>query len=106
LAPATIKKIRVIFGRTFELGVRWSVPGTEKNPVRGIPRRRFLNARDRSLNSIEMERQRNAVANSRNRTLSVIVGLLLLTGARLSENLSAEWKNVDIQRRTLLIPMS
>jgi len=106
LAPATVEKIRVIFGRSFELAMRWNIPGGEKNPVRGIPRRRFVNARDRSLNSMEIERLRRAVAQSRNKQLPEIVGLLLLTGARVSEVLSAEWKNVDIERRTLLIPMS
>uniref|UniRef100_UPI0035696E9A integrase arm-type DNA-binding domain-containing protein n=1 Tax=Brevundimonas sp. TaxID=1871086 RepID=UPI0035696E9A len=29
LAPATVEKIRVIFGRSFELGARWSVPGCD-----------------------------------------------------------------------------
>ena len=106
LAPATVEKIRVIFGRSFELAMRWNIPGAERNPVRGIPRRRFANARERFLNEMEAERLRQAVAQSRNRQLPAIVGLLLLTGARVSEILSAEWKNVDLERQSLLIPMS
>lgn len=106
LAPATVEKIRVIFGRSFEMALRWNIPGGERNPVRGIPRRRFVNARDRSLNSQEIERLRGAVEASRNHALPAIVGLLLLTGARVSEILGAEWKNVDLERRTLLVPMS
>jgi integrase len=106
LAPATVEKIRIIFGRSFELGIRWSIPGCDKNPVRGIPRRRFANARERFLNPQEAERLRQAVAQSRNRQLPAIVGLLLLTGARKSEVLTAEWANVDIERRSWLIPMS
>jgi integrase len=106
LAPATVEKIRVIFGRSFELAMRWNISGAERNPVRGIPRRRFANARERFLNEKEAERLRQAVAQSRNRQLPAIVGLLLLTGARVSEILSAEWANVDLERRSLLIPMS
>lgn len=104
-APATVEKIRVIFGRSFELALRWDISGA-KNPVRGIPRRRFANARERFLNSQEAERLRLAVAQSRNKQLPAIVGLLLLTGARVSEVLSAEWANVDLERRSWLIPMS
>jgi hypothetical protein len=37
LAPATVEKMRVIFGRSFVLGAGWDIPGTEKNPTRGIP---------------------------------------------------------------------
>lgn len=106
LAPATVEKIRVIFGRSFELALRWDIPGAERNPVRGIPRRRFANARERFLNEKEAERLRQAVAKSRNKQLPAIVGLLLLTGARLSEVLSAEWKHIDLERRDWLIPMS
>lgn len=39
-APATVEKIRATFGRSFELASRWSIPGGEKNPTRGIPRDR------------------------------------------------------------------
>jgi len=106
LRPATVEKIRVIFGRSFELAMRWGIPGAESNPVRGIPRRRFANARERFLSDEEVVRLRKAVGRSRNRQLSAIVALLLLTGARVSEILSAEWKNIDVERRTLLIPMS
>lgn len=106
LKPATVEKIRVIFGRSFELALRWDIPGADKNPVRGIPRRRFANARERFLNAAEAERLRKAVALSRNRQLPAIVGLLLLTGARVSEVLSAEWQYVDLERQSWLIPMS
>lgn len=30
LAPATVEKLRVILGRSFELGARWEIPGAEK----------------------------------------------------------------------------
>jgi integrase len=106
LAPATVEKIRVIFGRSFELGRRWSIAGTDTNPTRGIARKPLNNARERFLSAEEAARLRQAVAASRNTQLRHIVGLLLLTGARVRELLEAKWENVDIERRTWLIPTS
>lgn len=106
LAPATVEKIRVILGRSFELAKQWGMAGSDKNPTRGVPRRKFSNARNRSLNAHEIGRLRLATAQSRNQALSAIVDLLLLTGARVSELLSAEWQHVDIERRSWLIPMT
>lgn len=106
LAPATVEKIRVIFGRSFELGSRWGIPGSEKNPTRGIPRKPLNNARERFLTADEASRLRSAVAESQNPQLKHIVGLLLLTGARVRELLDARWEHVDVERRTWLIPTS
>ncbi|WP_372707837.1 tyrosine-type recombinase/integrase, partial [Brevundimonas sp.] len=106
LAPATVEKIRVIFGRSFELGARWSVPGCDKNPTRGVIRKPLNNARERFLSAEEAARLRVAVAASQNTQLQHIVGLLLLTGARLRELLDARWEHVDVDRRSWLIPTS
>ncbi|WP_425993100.1 tyrosine-type recombinase/integrase [Brevundimonas sp. TWP2-3-2] len=106
LAPATVEKIRVIFGRSFELGARWSIPGVDKNPTRGIPRKPLNNARERFLSAEEAARLKEAAAGSNNPQLLHIVSLLLLTGCRVRELLDSEWTNVDITRRSWLIPTS
>jgi len=106
LAPATVEKIRMIFGRSFELAKQWGMPGSDKNPVRGIPRKPFQNSRERFLNAAEVKRLMNAVEASLNPQLKHIIGLLLLTGARVSELLNAEWQHVDLERQVWLIPMS
>lgn len=106
LAPATVEKIRVIFGRSFALGARWGIAGTEKNPTRGVIRKPLNNARERFLSAEEAARLRVAVAASNNGQLQHIVGLLLLTGARVRELLDARWEHVDVERRTWLIPTS
>ena len=106
LAPATVEKIRVLFGRSFVLGARWDVPGTDKNPTRGIPRKPLNNARERFLTAEEAARLLAAVAASQNPQLQHIVGLLLLTGARVRELLDARWEHVDAERRSWLIPTS
>ncbi|MCB4862724.1 tyrosine-type recombinase/integrase [Sphingobium sp. PNB] len=106
LAPATVEKIRVIFSRSFELALRWDMPGITKNPVKGIPRKPINNARERYLNAAETKRLITACEASLNPQLKHIVGLLLLTGARLSELLNAQWKHIDLEKRQWLIPTS
>ena len=106
LAPATVEKLRVLLGRSFELAAQDGVPGCDKNPARGIRRPPLNNARDRFLSAEEAGRLRTAVAVSNNPQLQHIVGLLLLTGARMRELLDARWEHVDVERRTWLIPMS
>lgn len=49
---------------------------------------------------------REAVAASQNTQLQHIVGLLLLTGARVRELLDARWETVDVDRQSWLIPTS
>lgn len=106
LAPATVEKIRITFNRSFELALKWGVPGVTKNPVRHIPRRKFSNARDRFLTSDEAARLLKATEASINPQLSSIVGLLLLTGARKTELLTAQWQHIDPDRRVWFIPTS
>lgn len=104
LAPATIEKIRVVFGKGFELAKQWKL--FDMNPVRDVPRRRFSNARERYLTAKEAERLMVAVEASANTQLKHIVKLLLLTGARKNELLQAQWKHVDLERKAWLIPDS
>lgn len=104
LAPATIEKIRITFNRSFELAIKWQTPGVTHNPVRGIPRPRLNNARDRFLTSQEAERLLVACGASLNPQLRNIVGLLLLTGARKRELLDAKWEHVSLDRKAWFIP--
>lgn len=105
-APATVEKMRVILGRSFVLGARWEIMGADKNPTRGVARKPLNNARERFLSAEEAARLRDAVAVSNNTQLQHIVGLLLLTGARLRELLDAKWENVNVERKSWLIPTS
>lgn len=105
-APATVEKLRVLLGRSFVLGASWDTPGTERNPTRGIPRAPLNNGRERFLSAEEAARLREAVAASQNSQLQHIVGLLLLTGARLRELLDARWENVNVERQSWFIPTS
>lgn len=104
LAPATIEKIRVVFSRSFELGRQWNIPGADPNPVKNVPRRKFKNARTKYLSADDARRLLAAAEESLNPQLKNIVGLLLLTGARKTELLTAQWQHLDLDRRTWHIP--
>lgn len=106
LAPATVDKIRVVFGRSFELARQWKLPGAQVNPVRDVPRRKYSNARERYLTPAEAERLFKALDKSEGPQLKNIVSLLLLTGARKTELLTAQWQHVDLERRAWFIPTS
>lgn len=106
LAPATVIKLKAIFGRSFELGVRWGVPGCDRNPVRGIQSKPLNNARERFLSTEEAGRLITAADRSRNPLLAPVVGLLLLTGMRVSELLATRWEHVDLLGRSLYVPTS
>lgn len=104
--PSTVEKLRVSFHRSFKLAAEWGIPGSQTNPVRGIPRPKFNNGRERYLSPAEAERLRVAVEASANPQLKHIVGLLLLTGARKRELLDAKWAHVDLDQKSWHIPDS
>lgn len=106
LAPATVEKIRITFNRSFELALKWQTKGVQHNPVRGIPRPKYNNARDRFLSSEEAAALLTACSASINPQLRNIVGLLLLTGARKRELLDSKWEHVNLDRRVWFIPTS
>ncbi|MGV9008459.1 tyrosine-type recombinase/integrase [Brevundimonas sp.] len=105
-SPATVEKMRVILGRSYVLGQRWEIPGTDRNPTRGIARKPLNNSRETFLSADQASNLRKAVAGSQNSQLKHIVGLLLLTGARVRELLDSRWENIDIERQSWLIPNS
>ncbi|GAB5349217.1 tyrosine-type recombinase/integrase [Alteriqipengyuania sp. 357] len=106
LAPATVEKLRMMLGRSFELARQWEIPGAETNPVRSVPRFKFDNARERYLTKDEAQRLLTACKASSNPQLWAIVSLLLYTGARKTELLTAKWEHVDLAARSWLIPDS
>jgi integrase len=104
LAPATVEKIRITLNRSFELAAKWDIAGGQINPVKGVARRRYNNARQRYLSADQAKRLHAAVKASSNAQLRFIVGLLLLTGARKSELLFAKWEHVEVERKAWYIP--
>lgn len=106
LAASTVEKIRVTFGRSFELGLKWNTPGITQNPVRSVPRQKVPRGRVRYLTSAEANRLIEASKASLNPSMFAIVSLLLLGGMRKNELLQTRWRDVDLERGQLFIPQS
>lgn len=106
LKPASVEKLRCVLGKGFQLALEWQLPGVVRNPVRSVPKRAFDGRRQRYLTAEEARRLLEAAGQSTNPQLRPILHLLLLTGARRSELLNAEWKDIDLERRSWLIPVT
>lgn len=106
LAPATVEKIRVMFGRSFELARQWAIPGGDKNPVRGVRGPKFDNGRQRYLSAEEVGRLLEAAGKSLNVQLRPLIAIAVLTGARLGEIRMARCEDIDLDRRSWLIPVA
>lgn len=104
LAPASVEKIRTMFSRSFVLAKQWDL--YDRNPVQDVPRLKFNNARTRYLTAEEAKVLLMACDCSSNKQLKPIVSLLLLTGARKSELLNAEWRHIDLEKRSWHLPMT
>jgi integrase len=106
LKPATVDKIQSVFHRSFVLARRWNLPGSEINPIQGLPRPRYSNGRTRSLTPDEVQRLKEACEKSANLQLKNVVGLLLCCGMRKNELLHAKWEHVDFEHHLLFIPQT
>ena len=104
-ALATCNRMLILLRYMFNLAKRWQIPGAENNPTLGIPMFEANNARERFLTAEETQRLRDALKDSDNPQLQYIVPLLLLTGVRKRELLDARWENLNLDRRTWLIPL-
>lgn len=104
LAPATVEKLKVTLGRSFQLAIKQGL--ITSSPVQGIPREKFNNMKDRFLTAGEAARLIAAAKRSENPQLANIIALLLYTGARKRELLDARWEHLDRDRKLWFLPMT
>lgn len=74
-----------------------------ENPALGLRQRRERNQRARVLREIELPRFLAALADAPPK-VNMLLRLMLLTGIRLGEALSARWSEIDLDRRHLRLP--
>jgi integrase len=96
--------------KLFNLAERWNMRPDGNNPCRHVPRYEEQ-SRERYLTVAELGRLGEALeaglaAQSETPHMVAAVKLLLLTGARLNEILTAEWEWVDLDRRVITLPDS
>ena len=93
--PYQANRVRALLSKMFSLAVGWR--WRADNPVMGIPKFQE-HKRDRWLRNEELARLRDALDKSPNQRAANVVRLLLLTGARRSEVMTATWDQFDFER--------
>jgi integrase len=96
-APVLANRMVAILGKMFTLAVKWKL--RTDNPCKGIERNQE-HPRQRYLKPEELRRLTKALAEDRNQQAADVFRLLLLTGARRGEILSAEWDSIDLAAGT------
>ncbi len=76
------------------------------NPLQSMTLLNAGNSTQRHLTSEEFERLKSAVEASHNPQLKYIIALVVLTGARLPDLLSARWEDIDFAMHRWIIPSS
>ena len=103
-APATADRAIVLCRYMCNLAIRWKVPGITVNPTEHVPLLNVDNRKQRFLSAVDTQRLLASLDQPRHAKIRAIVLLLLLTGARRNEILTAQWRDVDLDRRLWHIP--
>jgi integrase len=93
--PYRANRVRALTSKMFGLAVEWE--WCEGNPVNGIAKY-GEHKRERWLSPEEMARLVDVLARHPNQRAAAVVRLLMLTGARKSEVMHAEWGQFDLER--------
>jgi integrase len=100
-APYRANRILALLSTMFELAIKqgWH----SDNPTKGV-KRNHEEKRERYLSSDELNRLTEALANYPDQSAANAIRLLLMTGARRGEVLSAKWEQFDFERGTWTKP--
>lgn len=104
LAPATANHHIKLAKRCFSLANQWEM--ISSNPASRIPMFPENNQVERYMNDVELARLLKVLKTDSHRGVCNIALLLLATGARLNEVLSATWDQIDLANRVWRIPAS
>lgn len=104
-AQATVNRWQVILSHMMKMAKKWGMPGSDRNPLEGVPQKACNNEIERFLTADETKRLLAAVEASPNPSLGPIVRLLLATGCRKRELLDAKWSEFQLDKQLWRIPM-
>jgi integrase len=100
-APYLANRLLALLSKMFALSVLWGMRSS--SPVRGVQRNQEIK-RKRYLSGDELNRLTKALATYHNAEVTDAIRLLLLTGARKSEVLSATWSQFNFGAGTWTKP--
>mgnify|MGYP001155705641 FL=1 len=93
--PYQANRVRALLSKMFNLAIQWG--WRSDNPVKGIDKY-HEHKKNRWLNNEEMQRLWSVLEKHSNRDVANVIRLLLLTGARRNEMLTATWDQFDLER--------
>lgn len=102
LSRATANQHVVLLRRVLNLAVQWEM--LDRNVLTRIQLFHLENQVEHFLDDEQVERLVQVLKTDDNRKVCLILLFLLSTGARRSEGLKAEWKQIDMEKRTWRIP--
>lgn len=102
LAKATVNHHVQLLRHVFNLGVSWEV--LDRNVLTGIELLHLDNQVENYLDDEAVDRFLEVAKTDENRGVCMILMFLLSTGARLGEALSAQWAQVDREKKVWKIP--
>jgi len=101
--PYAANRVLACMSKMFTLAIRWR--WCDHNPVKGV-KRNAEEKRRRYLDGDELARLTDALNKHPDQEAANIIPLLLLTGARRGEVLSARWNQFDLKAQTWTKPSS
>jgi integrase len=108
--PYQANRVLAVISKMMNLAEAWGLRPDGSNPVRHIKNNREAE-RERYLTSDEFQRLSAVLSHAQNTGTEAphslgAIGLLILTGARLSEILTLKWAHVDFENAVLRLPDS
>ena len=116
-APTQANRVVAILSKMFNLATRWGMRSGD-NPAKGVERN-HEEKRTRYMKGDELQRLSAALERHGNQQAANVIRLLLLTGCRKGEALSAKWDQFDLrdgiwskpgatvkQKTTHIVPLS
>ena len=104
--PGSVNRVIILIRYIFNLAIKWETTGIAKNPTAGIPLLEENNKLERYLTGDEANKLIVALQKSENKMLKYIVPMLILTGARKNEVLTAKWEDFNFEQKIWRIPTS
>lgn len=105
--PATVCRALGLMQQAVDTAMReWGSRMPDGNPFKQVRKPRVSNRRERRLQVGEWDALMREAARCGNPLMPVVLTLALETGMRRGELLSLRWCNVNLQRCTVMLPMT